>query len=90
MVATSLLQNCRNTSSTRKGTNIPMIVQDFFKGFGFLAYSINEAFGVASNKVLLRRISTYFCKAAFQFFHAIQGFFEAPFLGFAKLLNIFL
>jgi hypothetical protein len=67
-VATSLLQNCRNTSSTRKGTNIPAIVQDFFKGFGFPVYPINDAFGVASNKVLFRRISTYFCKSCFSIF----------------------
>jgi hypothetical protein len=79
MVATILLQNCRNTSSTRKGTNIPAIVKDFFKGFGFPAYLINDAFGVASNKVLFRRISTYFCKAAFQFFSRNPRTFRSTF-----------
>jgi hypothetical protein len=61
-----------------------------FKSFGFPIYPINNALGVASNEVLFGRISTYFGKAGFQIFHAIQGFLEAPFLGFTKLLNIFL
>jgi hypothetical protein len=88
--ATSFFQNCRNSSSASKSTDIPAIAQDFIKGFGFPAYLINDAFGVASNEVLFGRISTYFCKAVFQFFHAIQGLLEALLLGFAKLLNIFL
>jgi hypothetical protein len=67
-----------------------MIAQDLFKSFGFPAYPINNALGVASNEVLLGRISTNFGKTGFQFFHAIQGFLEAPFLGFTKLLDIFL
>jgi hypothetical protein len=52
VVATSLLQNCRNTSSASESTNIPAIAQDLFKSFGFPAYPINNTFGVASNKIL--------------------------------------
>jgi hypothetical protein len=90
VVATSLLQNCRNTSSASESTDIPTIAQDLFKSFGFPAYPINNTLVVTSNKILFGRISTYFGKAVFQFSYAIQGFIEAPLLGFAKLLNIFL
>jgi hypothetical protein len=90
VVTTSLLQDCCNTSSASESTNIPAIAQDLFKSFGFPAYPINNTFRVASNKILFGRINTYFGKAVFQFFHAIQGLLEAPFLGFTKLLNIFL
>jgi hypothetical protein len=90
MVATSLLQNYRNTSSTSESTNIPAIAQDLFKSFGFPTYPINNTFGVASNRILFGRISTYFGKAVFEFSYAIQGLLEALFIGFAKLLNIFI
>jgi hypothetical protein len=90
VVATSLLQNCHNISSASERTDIPAIAQDLFKSFGLPAYPINNTLGVTSNKILFERISTYFGKVVFQFSYAIQGFLEAPFLGFAKLLNIFL
>jgi hypothetical protein len=67
-VATSLLQNCRNTSSASKSTDIPTIAQDLFKIFGFPAYPINNTLGGASNKIFFGRISTYFGKTSFQFF----------------------
>jgi hypothetical protein len=76
--------------AAEESTNISAIIQNFLKSFGFPVYPFNDAFGVASNEVLLRGVGTYLCKAVFQIFHAIQGFFEASFLGFAKLLNIFL
>jgi hypothetical protein len=90
MVATSLLQNCRNPSSANESTNVRTIAEDLFKSFGFPAYPINNTIGVISDIILFGRISTYSGKAVFQFSHAIQVFLEAPFLGFAKLLNIFL
>jgi hypothetical protein len=67
MIATSLLQDSRNPSSARESTDIPTIAQDFFKSFGFPAYRINNALGVASNEVLFGRIGAYFGKADFQF-----------------------
>jgi hypothetical protein len=90
MIASSLLQYSCNSSGAGESANISVIVQNFIKSFGFLAYPFNDAFGVASNEALLRGVSTYLCKAVFQNFHAIQGFSKAYFLGFAKLLNIFL
>jgi hypothetical protein len=90
VVATSLLQNCCNPSSASESTDVPAIGQDLFKSFGFPAYPINNTLGVASNKISFRRISIYSGKAGFQISYAIQGFLEAPFLGFTKLLNIFL
>jgi hypothetical protein len=90
VIASSLFQNSCNSPSAGESTNIPTIAQDFLESFGFPAYPLNDAFGVTSNEVLLRGISTYFCKAVFQIFHTSQEFFEAPFLGLAKLLNIFL
>jgi hypothetical protein len=74
VVATSLLQNCRNTSSAGESTDIPTIAQDLFKSFGFPAYPINNALGVASNEVLFGRLSTYFGKAGFQFFMQSKDF----------------
>jgi hypothetical protein len=90
MVASSLLQNCRNPSSASESTNVPAITEEFFKIFGFPAYPINNTLGVTSNEILFGRISTHPGKDGFQFSYAIQGFLEAPLLGFAKLLNIFL
>jgi hypothetical protein len=90
MIATSLLQDSRNPSSAGESIDIPTIAQDFLKSFGFPAYPINNALGIASIEVLFGRIGAYFGKAGFQIFHAIQGFLKAPFLGFTKLLNIFL
>jgi hypothetical protein len=90
VVATSLLRNCRNPSSASESTYVPTIGRDLFKSFGFPAYPINNTLGVTSNEVLFRRISTHPGKAGLQFSYAIQGFLEAPLLGFAKLLNIFL
>jgi hypothetical protein len=90
MIATSLLQNCRNPSSAGESTNVPAIAEDLFKSFGFPAYPINNTLGVTSNEFLFGIIITHSSKAGFQFSYAIQGFLEAPLLGFAKLLNIFL
>jgi hypothetical protein len=90
MIATSLLQDSRNSSSAGESTDFPTIAQDLFKCFGFPTYPINNALGVTSDEVFFRIIGAYFGEAGFQFFHAIQGFLEAPFLGFTKLLNIFL
>jgi hypothetical protein len=89
MVATSLLQICCNPSSANESTNVPAIAEDLFKSFDFPAYPINNTLGVTSNEILFGRISTYSGKAGFQFSDAIQGFLEAPFLVFMKLLNIF-
>jgi hypothetical protein len=44
MVATSLLQNFCNPSSADKGTNVPAITKDLFKGFGFFTDPINYSF----------------------------------------------
>jgi hypothetical protein len=90
MIASSLLQDSCNSSSAGESTDIPTIVQNLFKCFGFPAYLINNALEVTSDEVFFRRIGAYFGKAGFQFFHAIQGFLEAPFLGFTEILNIFL
>jgi hypothetical protein len=90
MIATSLLQKCRNPLSTGESTNVPAIAEDLFKSFGFPAYPINNTLRVTSNEILFGRISTQPGKAGFQFSYAIQGFLEAPLLGFVKLLNIFL
>jgi hypothetical protein len=68
MIATSLLQDSRNSSSARESTDIPTIAQNIFKCFGFPAYPINNALGVASDEVFFRRIGAYFGKAGFQFF----------------------
>jgi hypothetical protein len=88
--ASSLLQNSCDSPGTGESANISAIIQNFLKSFGFPAYPLNDAFRVASNEVILRGLGTNFCKAVFQIFHAVQGIFEASFLGFTKLLNIFL
>jgi hypothetical protein len=45
MVTTSLLHNRCNPSSAGKGTNIPTITKNFFKGFGRFTYPINGPLG---------------------------------------------
>jgi hypothetical protein len=76
--------------SVGEGTNVPAITEDLFKSFNFSAYPINNTLGVTSNEIFFGRICTHLGKASFQFPYAIQGFFKASLLGFAKLLNIFL
>jgi hypothetical protein len=91
MTTSSLLQNSRNPPGDgEESTYISAIVQNFLKSFGFPAYPLNNTLGVTSNEILLRGVGTNFCSAVFQVFHVVQGFFEASFLGFVKLLNIFL
>jgi hypothetical protein len=82
--ASSLLQNSCNSLGAGESTIIATVIQNFLKSFGFPAYPLNDAFRVASNEVLLRGVGTYLCKAVFQIFYAIQGFFKASFLGFAS------
>jgi hypothetical protein len=80
----------RAPPSVGEGTNVPAITEDLFKSFNFSAYPINNTLGVTSNEIFFGRICTHLGKASFQFPYAIQGFFKASLLGFAKLLNIFL
>jgi hypothetical protein len=77
MVATNLLQDSRNPSRAGKSTDIPAIAQDLFKSLSFPAYPINNALGVASNKILFGRISTYFGKVGFQFFSCNPRIFQS-------------
>jgi hypothetical protein len=86
----SLLQNGCDSPGTEESTNISTVIQNFLKIFGFSAYPLNDAFGVASNKVLLRGVGTNFCKTTFSNFLRSPMIFEASFLGLVKLLNIFL
>jgi hypothetical protein len=65
MITTSLLQNCYNPSGVSKGTNVPVITKDLFKGFGFFTNPINDSLGVTSNKFLFRRVRTHLGKAGF-------------------------
>jgi hypothetical protein len=88
--ASSLLQNSCDSLDAGESTNISTIIQNILKSFGFPMYPLNNSFGVASNEVFLRGVGTNFWKAVFQIFHVVQGFFEASFLGLAKLLNILL
>jgi hypothetical protein len=74
MIASSLLQNSRNSPSARESTNIPTIAQDFFESFGFPAYPLNNALGVTSDKILLRGISTTLEKLVFNLFTQSKDF----------------
>jgi hypothetical protein len=68
----------------------PAITQNFFEGFVFSIYPLNNAFEVASYEVFFSRIGTHFGEASFYFLYAIQRLLKAPFLGCAKFFNIFL
>jgi hypothetical protein len=56
VITSSLLQNSCDSLGARESTNIAAVIQNFLKSFGFPAYPFNDAFGVASNEVLLRRV----------------------------------
>jgi hypothetical protein len=90
VITSGFLQDGWNSPRTGKHANIPAITQNLFEGFGFSTYLFNDALGVASYEVFFSRVGTHFGEASFQFLHTIQGFLEAPFLGFAKFFNIFL
>jgi hypothetical protein len=74
MFASSLLQNSCDSPGVRESTNISAIIQNFLKRFGFQAYPLSDAFGVASNEVLFRGVGTNFCKAVFKNFTLSKDF----------------
>jgi hypothetical protein len=60
VIASSLLQNSRNSPSAGESTNIPTIAQDFFESFSLSAYPLNNALGVASDKIFCDTLGVNF------------------------------
>jgi hypothetical protein len=65
MITTSLLPDSCNSSSAGEGADVPAVIQYFFEGFSFSPYPFNNTFGVASDKILFRRVGTHFGEASF-------------------------